>query len=110
MRKVARNLHNEEMYGEARRALVFSDNVYFSSSTVNLLKTALNDNSVEVRKRAIVLLKFSRNPEAIPLLADRLQKDPSSRVRSLAAACLGQLAGDAAVPLLKAAWTEDKKH
>lgn len=108
VRKVARNLHNKEMYLEAFRVLVFADNTYFSSSAVNLFKTALNDNSVEVRKRAIVLLKHSRNPEAIPLLADRLQNDPSSKVRSLAASLLGMLAGEAAVPLLKAAWTEDK--
>ena len=119
VRKVARNLHNEEMYLEAFRVLVSADNTYFSSSfssstvtfsssTVTLLKTALNDNSVEVRRRAIVLLEYSRNPEAIPLLADRLQNDPSSRVRSLAATRLGKLAGEAAVPLLKAAWTEDK--
>ena len=108
VRKVARNLHNKEMYGIAFRVLVFADNTYFSSSTVTLFKTALNDNSVEVRRRAIVLLKYSRNPEAIPLLADRLQNDPSSRVRSLAAALLGLLAGEAAVPLLKAAWTDAK--
>ena len=88
VRKVARNLHNKEMYVKAFRVLVFADNTYFSSSAVNLLKTALNDNSVEVRRRAIVLLKYSRNPEAIPLLADRLQNDPSSRVRGLAAAIL----------------------
>jgi hypothetical protein len=108
VRKAARNLHNKEMYGEARRALVLSDNAYLSSSTVNLLKTALNDDSAEVRLRAIDLLCYCRNPEAIPLLADRLQNDPSSRVRSLAASVLGKLAGEAAVPLLKAAWTEDK--
>ena len=108
VRKAARNLHNKEMYGEARRALVLSDNAYLSSSTVNLLKTALNDDSAEVRQRAIDLLCYCRNPEAIPLLADRLQNDPSWRVRDLAAACLGKLAGDAAVPLLKTAWTEDK--
>ena len=108
VRKVARNLHNKEMYLEAFRVLVSADNTYFSSSAVSLFKTALNDNSVEVRNRAIVLLKYSRNPEAIPLLADRLQNDPSSRVRSLAASFLGFLAGEAAVPLLKAAWTEDK--
>ena len=107
VRKVARNLHNKEIYMEARRALVFSDNAYLSSSTVNLLKTALNDNFVEVRTRAIVLLKFSRNPEAIAILADRLQKDPSWTVRYSAAEGLGSLLGESAVPLLKVAWTED---
>ncbi len=108
VRKVARNLHNKEIYMEAHSALVLSDNAYLSSGTVNLLKTALNDDSAEVRQRATDLLCYCRNPEAIPLLADRLQNDPSSRVRGLAAACLGELAGEAAVPLLKVAWAEDK--
>ena len=108
VRKAARNLHNKEMYGEARRALVLSDNAYLSSSTVNLLKSALNDNSVEVRLRATRLLGLSRNSEAIAPIADRLQNDSSSSVRDLAARCLGKLAGDAAVPLLKAAWAEDR--
>ena len=108
VRKAARNLHNKEMYGEARRALVLSDNAYLSSSTVNLLKSALNDNSVEVRLRATRLLGLSRNSEAIAPIADRLQNDSSSSVRDLAARCLGILAGEAAVPWLKAAWAEDK--
>ena len=106
--KVARNLHNEEMYLEAFRVLVHVDNACLSSGTVNLLKIALNDDSVEVRARAIVLLNLSRNPEAIPLLADRLQNDLSWRVRYTAAKGLGRLAGEAAVPMLKVAWTEDK--
>ena len=106
--KVARNLHNEEMYLEAFRVLVHVDNACLSSNTVNLLKTALNDDSVEVRARATVLLNLSRNPEAIPLLADRLQNDSSRSVRYTAAKGLGSLAGEAIVPLLKVAWTEDK--
>ena len=108
VRKVARNLHNKEMYIEAFRVLVRVDNACLSSSTVNILKTALNNNSVEVRARATILLNLSRNPEAIALLADRLQNDPSSRVRYSAAQGLGKLAGEAAVPLLKVAWTEDR--
>ena len=107
VRKVARNLHNKEIFIEAFRVLTSVDNAYLSSSTVNLLKTALNDNSVEVRARAMVLLNLSRNPEAIAILADRLQKDPSWTVRYSAATGLGKLAGEAAVPLLKVAWTED---
>ena len=35
-----------------------ADNAYLSSSTVNLLKTALNDDSAEVRQRAIDLLEL----------------------------------------------------
>ena len=108
VRKVARNLHNKEMYREALRVLSGVDNAYLSSSTVNLLKSALNDNSVEVRLRATRLLGLSRNSEAIAPIADRLQNDSSSSVRGLAAQRLGKLAGDAAVPLLKAAWAEDR--
>ena len=108
VRKVARNLHNKEMYREAFTVLSGVDNAYLSSSTVNLLKSALNDNSVEVRLRATRLLGLSRNSEAIAPIADRLQNDSSSSVRDLAAQCLGKLAGDAAVPLLKAAWAEDR--
>ena len=108
VRKVARNLHNKEMYREALRVLSGVDNAYLSSSTVNLLKSALNDNSVEVRLRATRLLGLSRNSEAIAPIADRLQNDSSSSVRGLAAQRLGKLAGDAAVPLLKAAWAADR--
>ena len=107
VRIVARNLHNREIYKEAFDALIGVDNACLSSSTVNLLKTALNDDSVEMRLRATVLLHLSRNPEAIPLLVDRLQNDPSWRVRDSAAKGLGALLGDAAVLLLKTAWVED---
>ena len=108
VRKVARNLHNEEMYSEGFYVLIRADNAYLSSSTVNLLKSALNDNSIEVRLRATSLLGLSRNSEAIAPIADRLQNDPSWRVRDLAAKCLGKLLGEGAAPLLKAAWAEDR--
>ena len=108
VRIVARNLHNKEMYMEAFRVLIHADNAYLSSSTVTLLKTVLNDNSVEVRLNATGLLNLSRNSEAIALLVDRFQNDSSSRVRDLAAKGLGKLLGEAAVPLLKAAWAEDR--
>ena len=45
-KKVARNLHNEEMYSEGFYVLIRADNAYLSSSTVNLLKSALNDTKV----------------------------------------------------------------
>ena len=79
-----------------------TNNVCLSSGTVNLLTTALNDDSAEVRQRAISLLGYSRNPEAIDAITDSLQNDPSWRVRKAAAMVLGLLAGEAAVSKLKA--------
>ena len=109
VREAARDLHNGEMYNKASRVLHMTDNAYLSSGTVNVLKTALNDSSVEVRIRAISLLGVSRNPEAIKVISNRLQNDPSYRVRWAAANRLGILAGEAAVPALKIALVEDKR-
>ena len=102
LRVVARNLHNQKLYDKAFDALAITGNAFLSSSTVNLLATALNNDAREVRQRAITLLGYSRNPEAIPVITDSLQNDPSWRVRRLAAMRLGLLAGEAAVPALKA--------
>lgn len=109
VREAARDLRNKEMFKKASGVLHVVDNAYLSSGTVNLLKTALNDNSVEVRMRAINLLGLSRNPEAIETISNRLQNDPSHQVRWAAAYSLGMLAGEAAVPALKAALAEDKR-
>ena len=117
VREAARNLRNEEMYRATRDILLEVDNAYLSSGTVNLLKTALNDNSlldnnsITMRQRAIGLLGLSRNPDAIAVISNCLQHDPSWRVRSSAAARLGRLAGETAVPELQRAMAEDfKKH
>ena len=109
VREAARDPHNGEMYNKASRVLHMTDNAYLSSRTVNVLKTALNDSSVEVRIRAISLLGVSRNPEAIKVISNRLQNDPSYRVRWAAAYSLGMLAGEAAVPALRVALVEDKR-
>ena len=109
VREAARDLRNKEMFKKASGVLHVADNAYLSSSTVNLLKTALNDGSVEVRIRAINLLGVSRNPDAIEVISNRLQNDPSYRVRWAAAISLGRLAGQAAVPALKIALDEDKR-
>ena len=109
VRESARDLRNGEMYNKASRVLHMVDNAYLSSGTVNLLKTALNDSSVEVRIRAISLLGVSRNPEAIKVISNRLQNDPSYQVRWVAAFSLGMLSGEAAVPALKVALVEDKR-
>ena len=92
LRVVARNLHNQKLYDKAFDALAMTGNAFLSSSTVNLLATALNDDAREVRQRAITLLGYSRNPEAIPVITDSLQNDPSWRVRKWVAMVLGVLA------------------
>ena len=106
LRVVARNIHDKKLYDKAFEALAMTGNAFLSSSTVNLLATALNDDAREVRQRAITLLGYSRNPEAIPAITDSLQNDPSWRVRKWAAMVLGVLAGEAAVPALKAVLAE----
>ena len=109
VREASRNLRNKELYHKASRVLYMADDGYLSTGTVNLLKTALNDNLVEVRQRAIGLLSASRNPEAIAVITDRLQNDVSYRVRWAAAVSLGRLAGEAAIPTLKVALADDQR-
>lgn len=106
VREVARNLCDRTRFDKAFEALATTDNVFLSSATVNLLTTALKDDSVEVRQRAISLLGFSRNSEAIDVITDSLQNDPSRQVRKIAATKLGLLAGEAAVPTLKIMLTQ----
>ena len=116
VREVARNLRNEQMYKEARDILGEVHNAYLSSGTVNLLKTALNDNSlldnnsITMRQRAIGLLGLSRNPDAIAVISNCLQHDPSWRVRSSAAARLGRLAGETAVPEYNVQWLRTSRN
>ena len=102
VRQVSRNLHDNTLYDKAIKALAMTNNVFLSSGTVNLLTKALDDDSEEVRRRAISLLGYSRNPEAIDILSDSLQNDTSWRVQRHAAMRLGLLAGEAAVHALKA--------
>ena len=106
VREVARNLHDKTLYDKAFEALAMTNNVLLSSATVNLLTTALNDESEEVWQRAISLLGYSRNPEATDVITDSLQNDSSWRVRRIAAMRLGKLAGEAAVPTLTAVLDE----
>ena len=106
VRQVSRNLHDKTLYDKASEALATTNNVFLSSGTVNLLTTALNGDSEEVRRRAISLLGYSRNPEAIEVITDSLQNDPSWRVRRHAAMRLGLLAGEAAIPALNAVLAE----
>ena len=106
LRVVARDLLNQTLYDQAVDALWSAGNAFLSSGTVNLLKTALNDDNHEIRQRAIKLMGDSRNPEAIPIITDTLQNDKAWRVRKAAAHALGRLAGEAAVPALKAVLAE----
>ena len=106
VREVSRNFHDKTLYDRAIKALAMTRNFFLSSGTVNLLTTALNDDSEEVRQRAVSLLGYSRNPEAIDVITDSLQNDPSWRVRRAAAIVMGVLAGEAAVPALKAVLAE----
>jgi hypothetical protein len=109
VREAVRDLRNNEMLKKASGVLHVVDNACLSSGTVNLLKTTLNDNSVEVRMRAINLLGLSRNPEAIEAISNRLQNAPSYRVRWISAVSLGRLAGETAVPALRVVLSEDKR-
>ncbi len=109
VKEAARNLRNKEIFRKAEHALASADNAYLSSGTVNLLRMALNDKSEEVRIRAITLLGLSRNREAIKLISNNLQQDPSRRVRWSSAVNLGRLAGEEAIPALKDALVKDRE-
>ena len=107
VRKTALNLHNDELYFKTLRVSSMADNAYFSVGTVHLLESTLTDKSDEIRQRAIMLLRNSRNPEAIRVLSNSMQKDSSWRVKMAAAEGLGELAGEAAVSALKETLTQD---
>lgn len=109
VREASRNLHNRKIESEAWGILLLTKNVYLSSATVKLLKSViaehsrnsvLNDNSEDMRLRAVALLGLSRNPDAIDTVANRMFNDPSWRVRESAASGLGMLAGEKALPAL----------
>ncbi|MDE0299614.1 MAG: HEAT repeat domain-containing protein [Candidatus Poribacteria bacterium] len=124
VRDVAINLRNEAMHAKPYKEDMFAkacmvlrevDNAYLSSETVHLSRTHLANNatdatSVETRRRAIALLGYLRNPEAIPILAERMHYDPAWTVRDLAAQRLGGLAGEAAIPELLRARVGYWKH
>lgn len=117
VREAARNLHNCNMYREAWQILLLSKNASLSASTVNLLKSvlanhswngALNDDSAEMRRRAVHLLGLSRNPDAIDIVVDHMVNDPAWRVRGRAGDALGRLKGEEALSALLAAAEKNK--
>ena len=107
VREIVDNLHDDEIYRQAREDLLHTDRAFLSSATVNLLESVLadhswnsvlNDDSEDVRIRAVVLLGISRSPKAIAIVTDRMFNDPAWRVRRAAAKSLGRFAGGNAVP------------
>ena len=117
VREIVDNLHDDEIYRQAREDLLHTDRAFLSSATVNLLEFVLadhswnsvaNDDSEDVRIRAVVLLGISRSPKAIAIVTDRMFNDPAWRVRRAAAKSLGRLAGEAALPALLAAQQKHK--
>ena len=108
IRDASRNIYNEDAFREASRSLDGIDGV-LASESVNSLKTVLDDSSDGIRRRAIVLLGYSRHPNAISAIHNTLQSDPSLKVRLQAAVSLGRLAGEQAVPALQEALDNDPR-
>ena len=117
VREIVDNLHDDEIYRQARDDLLHTDRAFLSSAAVRLLESVLadhswnsvlNDDSEEIRLHALGLLGVSRNPKAIAIVADRMFNDPAWRVREFAAVALGMLAGEEALPALLAALKKNK--
>ena len=108
IRDASRNIYNEDAFREARRSLDGINGV-LASESVNSLKTVLDYGFDEIRRRAIVLLGYSRHPNAIAAIHNTLQSDPSLKVRLQAAVSLGRLAGEQAVPALQEALDNDPR-
>ena len=106
IRDASRNIHNKDAFLDARGRLDLMDGV-LATESVNALKTVLNDNSDGIRWRAVLLLGYSRQPDAIPAIYNSLKNDASLTVRLQAAESLGRLSGEQAVPALQEALAED---
>ena len=115
--ETVRNLHDAGIYRQAKEDLLHTDDALLSSTSVDILEFVLadhswnsvaNDDSEDVRIRAVVLLGISRSPKAIAIVTDRMFNDPAWRVRRAAAKSLGRLAGEAALPALLAAQQKHK--
>ncbi len=74
-----------------------------SASSIPALSAALGDVAENVRWFAVEGLRKLGATQAAPLIAERLQKDPSARVREIAASALGELSQPASVLALRAA-------
>ena len=118
VREIVDNLHDDDIYRQAREDLLHhTDRAFLSSATVSLLESVLADHSwvtakyqdsEDMRIRAVCLLGLSRNPKAIAIVTDRMFGDPAWRVRGSAADALGRLAGEKALPALITALKKNK--
>lgn len=117
VKEIVDNLHDEELYCQAREDLLHSNGAFLSSATVRLLESVLADHSrvtakyqdsEDMRIRAVCLLGLSRNPKAIAIVTDRMFGDPAWRVRGSAACALGRLTGEKGLPALLAALKKNK--
>ena len=117
VRETIQNLDDSKIYHRALEDLARTDTAFLSSATVSLLESVLadhswnsvlNDDSEDIRMRAVGLLGLSRNPKAIAIVTDRMFNDPAWRVRGSAADALGRLTGEEALPVLLAALRKNK--
>lgn len=106
IRDASRSIHNRDAFLDARGRLDLIDGV-LATESVNALKSVLGDNSDNIRRRAVLLLGYSRQFGAIPAVYNSLQHDPSLKVRLQAAESLGRLAGEQSVPALQSALADD---
>jgi HEAT repeat protein len=70
------------------------------------LMAALDDPAENVRWFAVEGLRKLGAVQAVPRICELLQKDPSARVREIAASTLGELGQPAGVPALRVALTD----
>jgi HEAT repeat protein len=74
-----------------------------SDKSVPVLMAALDDAAENVRWFAVEGLRKLGAGQAVPRVSEMLEKDPSPRVREIAASTLGELGQPAAVPALRKA-------
>lgn len=81
-----------------------------AAESVGALVAALDDEHDNVRWFAVEGLRKLGAEEAVPSIAEILEKDPSPRVREIAASTLGALGQPAAVPALRKALGDDSER
>jgi HEAT repeat protein len=74
-----------------------------SEASVPVLVGALDDGEENVRWFAVEGLRKLHTAQAVPRVSELLEKDPSARVREIAASTLGELGQPAGVPALSGA-------
>ncbi|KPK65796.1 MAG: hypothetical protein AMK73_01905 [Planctomycetes bacterium SM23_32] len=74
-----------------------------SAASVPVLVKALDDTEENVRWFAVEGLRKLGATQAVPVISEMLRRDPSARVREIAASALGELGQPAGVPALRAA-------